>query len=79
MSIINVTDERAALLRCGARAAEAADGRTIRGARVECRNALVRAGHRPCDAQRMAEAMARIGAGINRSAAAVAASLGRAS
>jgi hypothetical protein len=52
---INITAELQALQACAAAVINAGDGRGIRGARVACRNALVRAGHEPQAAQRLAE------------------------
>jgi len=54
----------AALSAAGRKMAAAEDGRGMRGARVEARNALVRAGHKPAQAQALAEAMRRVSEGV---------------
>ena len=56
-----ITDVRSALSRCGRKVASATDGRTVRGARDESINALVRAGVDPTMATRMTLAMVRVG------------------
>lgn len=52
---IDLLAELRALQDCAAAVIKAGDGRGIRGARVACRNALVRAGHQPQAAQQLAE------------------------
>ena len=59
MAKINTAAEFEALRDCAAAVIKAGDGRGVRGARVACRNALVRAGRTPVDAQTMAEAQSR--------------------
>lgn len=64
-----------ALRACAAAAMTAADGRGVRGARTVCRNALVKAGHRPDAAMQLAEAIARFGVQTQRHAVTVAAAI----
>ena len=54
-------NERAILANCCRRVIDATDGRTVRGARDQCINALVRAGCCPTAATRMTLAMIRVG------------------
>ena len=60
---IDTAAEFEAMRDCAAAVIKAADGRGVRGARVACRNALVRAGRAPAEAQAMAESSARWAAG----------------
>jgi hypothetical protein len=52
---VDLGAELRALQDCAASVIKAADGRGIRGARVACRNALVKAGHHPQAAQKLAD------------------------
>lgn len=74
-SPIDAGAEWMALRDCAAASMNAADGRGVRGARVTCRNALVRAGHRPAAAQTLAETMARLGVELQRQAIITAAAI----
>lgn len=58
-STVDLGAELQALQACAAAVINAGDGRGVRGARVACRNALVRAGHEPQAAQQLAEHAAR--------------------
>lgn len=62
------TPQLQALRTCGIKAASAIDGRSLRGARVECTNALARLGHSSTDALRMANAMVAVGSAIKQMA-----------